>query len=194
MKTIITAIAITLAGIIATSASASHIAYEKGKPIWKYRTDTDEFTDEKLHYAIAEPDANREVDETQIQVGCREVKNGINQIFFYIITDERLQHHDKIRIRFDDDDPETYAVEYGKKRSRDYLYITNPYRFNPSPAVNIIEKMETNTTAKFEIYDQQGDRIILRVNTDGFAGTWEHTYPHCDPKHIEETRERRNWR
>ena len=91
----------------------------------------------------------------------------------------QFRHDETIRIRFDEDDPETFKVEI------DTLDEETPddiIRISSSDTNYIIKRMRTAEDVRFEVHDHKHRRIILSTNLKGFSEAWEENMTGADCK------------
>ena len=138
---------------------------------WKYERQVDEFDNDVTHYVKYKSIG----EEFYVTVSCHENKNNLLR-FFGIFIDEVIDHssEDRIRIKFDSEDPEWFGFFYSDDPPIEML-ITSLTK----DVITLINKMKTYSTMKIEIHLFRKGRHIKNVHLAGFTQEFNKMPSYC---------------
>ena len=171
MKIILVALSLVLVSSVTVHAGAL-----PPTKTWIYGKQVDEF-DDKVFHTVLQPSSGisslPEGERFHVGVFCNE-DTQFSSILFIIDSTVDDSSKNRIRLRFDSQEPQWFAVNFHEDGSSDFLSTKSVEDFK-----NIADKMRRHSTMKAEIYLLGKKRFIGTVDLKGFTEEFRKLPRYC---------------
>jgi len=149
-----------------TNSSEDQLGANSSTPVWKYTTETDEFSDSKQEFARLFSTNELNFDfpyngGSRFQLIVRNLNKGKGEEVLITVTQGQFQTYDEnIKVRFDNGEPITYSISGASDGDSEVIFIKKSSSF--------ISNLKNSSSIKVEAPFYDAGRQVIYFDTENY--------------------------